>query len=404
MALTYVGCSGAEFGLSGTVPTGLGWTVGGTPTTDGTTKRTGSFAFKFLPANLGTAFLSHIPAAAERIWVQRAYINFASLPASDYDILKYTVTTGTNATVQFKTASSQLAVGISSTPTTLFGPNPLVTGVWYCIEFVLDRSGATASCWARVDQGTATNVTLSEAATDITAVRLGDGSTAHNNGTNGFYADDWAYAKATAPPEWIGAGQVARVLPVAVGTHSLGSATFRKVTNETTPSATTIDGSDADSHTYIDDWPLLTGTSGDWIDLTTTAPAGTEYVEHTLTQNAVGASDTINVATGRAAIRNVSATTANVWVVRVVDGGSNRDVASGTVGSATTIYRTLSFTVADLTALNGLKLRTGLSTDGSPNPWLQAFLLEVDYAPAAVTTLPPLPFVVDSAVDRTASY
>lgn len=122
-----------------------------------------------------------------------------------------------------------------------------------------------------------------------------------------------------------------------------------------------------------------------------TPPANTDYLEYALpdfgeTGTPVGVSAIIG-------IRNESGTTANSITARLREGGSNGDIFSGNVGSATLSYKRTEFNSKpsggawSASTFNSTTFRFGFTDDVDSNPRLESMMVEVTFSVTAGTTI-----------------
>jgi hypothetical protein len=189
----------------------------------------------------------------------------------------------------------------------------------------------------------------------------------------------------------LGEHKAALLAPNADGAHSVGSATFKRVTaNGTDASGATITNGTTDAWGVVDDVPVTADAGGtdDWVSKT--AGTGTDYVEFAHTDpEANSAPDGIRVV---AALRNDTGTTANNAQVHLVEATTEHGTAAynASIGSATTVYRTKTFSTKPT---GGAWTRDALvdtrtrfrSTNLGAVPRLKAVWLEAAY-PLVVAT------------------
>ena len=231
--------------------------------------------------------------------------------------------------------------------------------------------------------------------TAITGVLLGD----HNvSATADYYIDDLILSS-TSGDYPIGGGYVNQFVPTADGTHSgLTTSDFGR-----TLTGTDILNSTTDSYLLLDDVPMESGASVDWINML--APVASSYVE-----NIFGPASGISTPT--VAPRMVSiiigihaagtgAYNAE-WLLN--DNGTTTAIftASAVAGSTTVIYKTLnlsdppsaasSWTLSGNGNFNNLRVRFGptASVDANPDVYFDCAMAEAEFAEVA-NTIPGTP-------------
>jgi hypothetical protein len=260
------------------------------------------------------------------------------------------------------------------------------TWYWIDIRYVIDGSGVATVNWS-VDGAAQTTTTRSglTASGTTNQIRVGE--------QNAVTHTSWVspiVLSATSADYPLGAHKVAELAPNADGAHSVGTATFKRVINNGTDAGgTTMTNSTTDGWSVLDDVPVTAdgGGTDDWVSKT--AGTGTDYVEFQHTDpeaNSVPAG--VRVV---AALRNDAGTTANNAQIHLVEGTTEHGTAAfnGSIGSATTVYRTLTYSTKPTTggwtrsALVDTRTRFR-STNLGAIPRLKAVWLEAAY-PVVVT-------------------
>lgn len=345
------------------------------PTISTTTVRTGTAALR---NNSTTAQnLNKNIAAGERTIAGRYYLRIATLPSgADNPHISNLLCASGNGVLRITSAGVlQVICGASAA---VDGPT-LSTGQWYRIDFLFDTSGATASMKVQVDGANETTATNAQAAADITTYRHG---TFQNVAVAvDYFYDDLILADTSAEYP-LGAGTVDALSPTADGTHSFTAGDFAYDTagGNVATSATDVFG-------HIDDNDLT--STADLIRQIVIRTAG--YVEVTFpaaphTWDALG----LNVVSSW----HAAGTSADTMGMKLVDGGSVKDITNEAGGGLTDVSQT-TIIIADkflATAPSGgawtaakiaaSKIRAGYSGDVNSVPYWDGVMYEIAYGPA----------------------
>jgi hypothetical protein len=378
---TPVFCCGFECGVLSNV--GVHWlNVGvGTPTIDTTTVRTGlrSVRFNAVAAGVIAGSATGVCAiGANAVNVARFALRFATLPNGNVVIC----TTGSAPTIDwglyFQVSDGKLycrAGGVNGATGVA-----LATNTWYMIDlrFTIDATGLLMTVDARVDGiglGTAAlGAFVTEANYWVFGLRTAV--------TADMYADDFLASNTSADYPF-GDGYVLSYIPNADGSHNVaGSNDFEK-----TLTGTDITNSTTDAWQLVDERPLPT-TAVDFIN-GIAPPNGTDYVE-------IAYEDSVEPVAPRTVEAIVvyhdagGAGTNSFGVsLRNSGGAGNVDImteAPRNVG-ATISYGRKHFATDPagaawtLTVFNALRSRFRVA-DASPDPYLDALMLEAEYAAA----------------------
>lgn len=374
---TPVWACGAECGIE--IATGPHWDLDqslGTRSFDTTTVRTGLRSLRLNPT-ADTAYFDTEDIAVSSTWVIRAYVYFASLPSVSCSILRPNI--GSGPAVLFKASDSKLYAGDVGGSLN-FGATgvAVTTGQWYRIDF---KSTSTTAD-VQVD-GTAAGQHTGSFGSGLATAQFG---LAAASPTADVYYDDILISH-TAADYPLGAGLVKSYIPNADGTHNVAGANDF----ERTLTGTDITNSTTDAWTLIDERPLPT-TAVDFIN-GVAPPNATDYVEWQYEDSteadpprAVEALF-IHHDAGGAGTNNFTVT------LREHAGGTSANIFSGTtnVGATITAKRALFITVPGTSDLwttvkfNALRSRF-LVTDASPDPYIDAIMLEAEFPPAAAAT------------------
>ena len=300
----------------------------------------------------------------------RAYVRFATLPDVTSRLFSLLDVQG----VYFKASDSKLYVGDSTSNLGASGV-AITTGVWYRIDFK-----ATATTLDAQVDGTAVGQ-LTGTFSANNNFRFGDLTT---NTTRDQFIDDFLISQTLADYP-LGAGYVLSYIPNADGTHNVAGANDF----ERTLTGTDITNATTDAYTLIDERPLPT-TAVDFIN-GIAPPNATDYVEWQY-------EDSVE-ATGPRTVEAIfvhhdasGAGTNNFTVtLREHAGGTTANIFTGTTNVGATItYKRAHFATVPGTAdawtttkFNALRSRF-LVTDSSPDPYIDAIMLEAEFVPAAV--------------------
>lgn len=280
----------------------------------------------------------------------------------------------------------------------------MTTGTWYRVDFDFNiQTAGTDTCDVKVDGTAAAQASGTGQNIGQTSFLLGvvDSSASGGTPTADVYFED-TLLSFTAADYPLGAGYVLSYIPNADGTHNVAGANDF----EYTLTGTDITNASTDVYTLIDDRPLPT-TAVDFIN-GIAPPNPTDYVEiqyeHSVESAAPRSVEAIVIHhdAGGAGTNNWT------WTLRDHGGGTSANVHSGTtnVGATITAKRAHFTTIPGggawtLTAFNNLRSRF-LVSDASPDVYIDAAMLEAEYAPVAAPY--PYNFVRSQAVKRAATW
>lgn len=239
--------------------------LSGTASIQTSTVRSGARSFRANPT-AASAFASTTPLTTNTRWIGRVYIQFATLPSADVDLCGPNVANG--PTVRFKQSDSKLYAAVAGT-LGAFGVS-VTTSVWYRIDFDANISaGGNDTCDVMVDGVACGQATAGGAVAGIDNVFIGLIGTS----TADVFFDDFVLSN-TGVDYPIGAGYVNHFVPTADGTHNIaGAADFQR-----TLTGTDILNATTTAFQLVDDVPLESGASVDWVNLIA-PPNATDYVE-----------------------------------------------------------------------------------------------------------------------------
>lgn len=332
--------------------------------------------YKFTSAAGASLYLSYTLAA--NVIVGRAYVYFDSLPDADCNIIRGLI--GVDPGITFKSSDSSL---YTSTGASLAASGIAVTtGQWYRLDFRFDTSTNTFTSDLQVDGVAAAQKTVASTAGNMTSVRFG--GNIFGTSANYTHRFDTMAVSVTVGDYPIGAGAGVGLYPNADGTHSFNAAgEFEDdALNDFTSSSTDI-------WTSVDE-PLDT-TIGNYVRAT--GPESGEYIELQF-DDLPETPDAINGVHATLCAHSAG-TGANKQSARLsADSFSNFDeMAADLDYSNTTIgYHSKQYAAQPgsgsawtESAVNAMRLRWGSSwgtVDISAVPYIDGFVLEVDYVPA----------------------
>jgi len=298
-------------------------------------------------------------------------MRFATLPDVTSRVMTLSSPGGNG--VYFNASDSKLYVG-SSTATLGATGITITTGQWYRIDFK-----ATATTLDAEIDGTAVGQ-LSGTFSAKTDVQVGDSSLSN---TRDQFIEDVLISQTLADYP-LGAGFVKSYIPNADGTHNVAGANDF----ERTLTGTDITNATTDANTLIDERPLPT-TAVDFIN-GIAPPNATDYVEWQYEDSTEA--DPPRAVEGLVTHHDAGGAGTNNFTVtlREHDGGTSGNIWTGTtnVGAVITHKRQLFLTVPGTsdawttTKFNALRSRF-LVTDASPDPYIDAAMLEAEFPEAA---------------------
>lgn len=276
----------------------------GSPTVQGTTKRTGSYALQINPtAGEQAAYLNQLGANGKRSDVTFAgetfltfYLRVGSMPGGTINVLRITNAVNTSVLrVQLSAAGALTLEGTSTSGSA----GTLSTGTWYRIDVRVTSSGTSG---LRLDEGTEVTVTADSG--NVTRFHFGNLGTADT--WNAYYED--IVLGTTAWPDNEAPGVLAAV-PIGAGNYS-------GWTNGTGSTFAEVDERPPDDATSY-----LQNTSG-------TNAAHTFAMQTAAT---IGVTGTIKAVMG-AAIMGETLNASTQGGVRIRSGSTDSDSTSGDVG------------------------------------------------------------------------
>lgn len=237
------------FELNDASATGLEWSASsGSPTIQGTTVRSGSYALQITSLASGTAkhmrYQYQSEAAANYYF--RFYLRIATLPSAENRIFVLNdSTTVTSSPTVWLTIDNSGVLKLYDEDGQITGTSTLTTGVWYNIEVHVNTVGGTGACIveARVDCAAtfASSSTRSIAATNnLTHIYVGGNLNGEAQTTGNWYFDDVAINDDTDIfcNSWCGHGSIIHLKPNAAGDNSGFTGAYTAI-DEVTPNDAT---------------------------------------------------------------------------------------------------------------------------------------------------------------------
>lgn len=372
--MTPVFCCGFECGVSG-----AHWSSTGTVSFDTTTKRTGARSLRLNPS----ASTARVVQTISGVNVIRFYVYFASLPTSSAQLCFLTTSGG----VTFKSSDSKIYAGATVLGTTGVS---VTTGQWYRIDCKVDVSSGDTVSDVQVD-GVACGQATSVGTTPFNSITLGDDF----NYTADIYMDD-VLASSTLSDYPLGAGYVNHFIPTSDGTHNIaGTGDFQRTTT-----GTDILNATTTAYQLVDDVPLESGSSVDWINMVA-PPNATDYVECVFGPASGISTPTVapRAVEVIAGIHQAGTASGNM-AIRLNDNGTTNDIysATGAGGSTTVVYKRKHYATAPTGGawtvaagagnFNNLKMRYGspAAVDANPDQYLDCIMVEAEFEEVTVWT------------------
>jgi hypothetical protein len=333
-----------------------------TPVFDTSVVRTGNYSLRVAASGSASNVNILIGNPVPTTEVARFAIRLASLPTGNVSQLFGMSAFSNSVQLRYIAATQRLAVAMTPTAggaaTVTQASSTVTAGAWYVIEIRYAVGTATHAVDWQINEVAQPGATLASTASMISQLTLGtagaDTFTAHYDdvvfSTNGAHYP-------------LGDGRVHTLRPNGVGTH-VGPASFID------DDGTAID---ANSWQRLDETPMNTMT--DFVQQTGSSSAN--YLAFTLADT----TETCIRAVEGAFSAHSATTQTNNAKVTFVDGPVEREMRTG-VGAGPT-SREYGKIVAPATtwsqsALNGLVARFGYGSDLSPNPILDALIVEYE--------------------------
>jgi hypothetical protein len=367
----------------GSWPSGGFYDKGGDVTVDTTQARTGNYSLRVHhqtgsgSAFSGTRFATPYP----QYGVWRFSVYLPSLPSVDVPVGRFVVTGGSdNVFAVFYQASTQkwaAAWGWTAIPSAVVqvGTVTATAGAWtsFDVRVSANNQDPRVGDWM-VDGVAQTSVSLVEGtnATNVSTWYMGYWPASAIEFT--YYFDDIVISR--NPNDYpLGDIRIAPLYPNGMGTHNTPG-NFQQQVNTTSSAIVST------SYQTVDEVPMTSTT--DMIKQITAG--GASYIE-------MGLPDTtetcIRGASVVAALR-AAGTQSDNFAINSVANGFNYNIFAGDVSNATIYYMQGMVSQNSLTpgtgpwnqsAINGLVVRVGMSTDAVAIPYLDAILMEYGYRP-----------------------
>lgn len=331
--------------------------------------------------------------------VVRCYIRFSTLPDGDC-LLLYGAkpTPSRNVGIAFHQSDSKIypAFDDGNATFTLGSTGASVTtGQWYRIDLKIFTQSTTFTIDAQVDGIALTQLAVSgQTAGQIANVEIGVFGAGVGAVTCDVFYDDLIVSQ-TDTDYPIGAGYVNHFVPTSDGTHNVaGAADFRR-----TLTTTDILNTTTDAYQLVDDVPLESGASVDWINMVA-PPNATDYVECVF-----GPAPGISTPTaGPRAVEVIAGihqagTGAGNMEIRMNDNGTTDAMysATGVAGVTSVAYKRKHYATniangGPWTATSGagnfnnLRVRFGspAAVDANPDQYFDCIMVEAEFAEATV--------------------
>ncbi len=380
LSITPIFTCGFECGVSGSathIPT-----LGSDGSFSTSIVRSGSRSIRLNPAASTGGVVALPTTGASAVWIIRVYVYFASFPVG---INTYIGGAGNGNGCWFKPSDSKLYSSIDGTNFSSTGVT-VSTGQWYRLDIRYNNS--ISACDIQVD-GTSTT-SVSTTGSTPSNVQLGTSTSR----TFDIYFDDVIFSNTTADFP-IGAGNVFHFVPTADGSHSgLTASDFTR-----TLTGTDILNSTTDSYLLLDDVPLESGSSVDWINMA--APVASTYVENVFGP-ATGISTPTTAPRMVSVIIGIHAAGTGAynaeWLLN--DNGSTTAIftASAVAGTTSVIYKTLNisdppsaasiWTLSGNGNFNNVRVRFGptASVDANPDVYFDCAMIEAEFQEVAAAT------------------
>ena len=381
MAITPDYLDGAEYGVAtpNTNGGGIANTIGAagaSPVIQGTTKKTGSFAFRHQVTVAGTCYIRKtIWDASDTIVWGSFWFRMDTEINSSGPIAAVGVAAGVVAQIRWNITNNRIEAFFTG-GTNQTGSTNLSLSTWYRVAWKMDVSGGTSSLLVVLYDTSGTqldslNATLSQAATNATYFQWGWSTSL----TGDLYIDDIVCCSSgDAHP--LSNIEIVALKPSADGTHSAGTNVMENQAGTDLGTA----------------WSLINDAPPDAADYIRQAANGTSnYAEVTFENLApshsavIGAvavlsytSETTTANNGGCIVsKDNFASSTTVWGAS----GSLADYSDGSTASL--FYKSVLVAgVNDDTTVNALAARLGFSGDATPDPYWVDLIIQVGYVPS----------------------
>jgi hypothetical protein len=346
----------------------------------------------------GTAVTRTLVFTASSRWVGRLYLYFdTNLPTTSTSLVETSGGT-TGPHVYFNVLDSKLYARVGTTS----GASGVVVAAdqWIRVDFDFNINTAGADfCDVQVDGTACGQATATGVSANPTQIQIGPSAST----TVRIRVDDFILSN-TAADYPFGAGNVYSYTPVSDGVHSIGGANRW----EKSLTGTDITNSTVDSYLLIDDLPLPT-TAGDFINMI--APVAFENVVHKFGP-ALGVLPMTTSPRVIEAIAAIHQAGTQTGTMRLALRGASSFIyynGTGAGGSTSIVYKRGATTDADLAS----RLIAGTlehvfdassPADATPDQYLDAVLLEAEFAEVAAAFMPRKAPTVLQAVNRAGTF
>jgi hypothetical protein len=388
--------TGFESGVIPSASISGGGVAGGQGTPNTSVVRTGTYSARVAPVANWTSLTVGTGVPFGQVTVVHEAFQFAALPAADAIVTDLLANGNIRADLYYKASNGKWTVALWSSAwtsrTEVQGTASPVAGQWQTIDFRFQEYVNPVVLDWSVDGVAQPQLTAATTGTTgSTLIQFGQSANATTATYTGYF-DDIMMSK-TSSDYPLPDIRVKALKPNGMGTHNT-PANYQQTVGAT-GSDPVVGGTSsaiaATSWQLVDEIPMT--TSDDFIKEITAG--STTYIEIAFADTTDtclrGASLYAGIQTGASQAMNLA--------LNSVTNGFNRQIFSGQPGS--TIYRYIQGVASQSSAnvgagpwtqaiVNGIVARFGMSTDASPNPYLQAIILEYAYmnvvaTPASVT-------------------
>jgi hypothetical protein len=369
---TPIWLTGFEYGVATPTTSGAGLfdVVTGSPTIQGTTKRSGSYALRVYAASAAATNVAKTISTATL--VGSVYFMVHTNPSAAVRVLRFTTVAGTSPTIYYDPADNTLYPYISTAGDKSAA---LALDTWYRIDFqVVVGPGGTSTLDMQVDGTAIAQKSFSQTATTVNGIYLGFVDAV----TGEVFYDD-VYVSYTGADYPIGAHQVAALSPVADGTHNN--------TTNTMEDQTGADIGVVTAYNLVNKVPLNSGTA----TYIRQAVIGTARYAEVTNGTLAGSISSINGVMALLAYQSATTTTNNGKAYLYSGGTLVATIYSGDMSESSLFYKAAIATDPGgnwgTAALAAVRFRVGYSSDVTPNPYWNALMVEYDYVPTSGPTI-----------------
>lgn len=380
--MTPVFCCGFECGAIGPHVSALSGAPA--PTFSTSTVRSGSRSLRINNTG-GSSWAVMANQPTQSINVFRFYIYFTTLPNVDWTLTQ-NGGVATGVVLYFKAADSSIYSKISTNSSS--SGIPVTTGKWYCVDVMIRSYQDPWTIDFKIDGIAAPQLSFSTANGSMVAVSsLGQSS---GNTTADVFFDDYILSNTEADYP-IGPGFILPHTPQSDGTHSISSGDFKRGTT-----ATNITTLTTDAYTLIDDVPLPSGaTTDDSVAEVVNTGGGAEYVEVNFGVVSGFRGSMLPRAVELVAVAHAASGNPCDIHVKLLDNGTvSTSVIDFSSPGTAFVYKTQQYPALfggsgpwSKSRVDAIKARIGYGADCNPDAYVDAVMLEVEYAQASL--IPP---------------